>query len=156
MKRILGIDPGFGKMGFGCIEVDRGVCRAKDFGVITTKPKEALPNRLKQLAEDLRELVRIGKPTSIAVETLYFKQNVTTGIRVAEARGIVLLVAAEQGIPVVEVFPNQVKKALTGDGHAGKPAMQKMVKILLGLSRIPKPDDAADALAIAITAVTIR
>ena len=74
MKRILGIDPGFGKMGFGCIEVDRGVCRAKDFGVITTKPKEALPNRLKQLAEDLRELVRIGKPTSIAVETLYFKQ----------------------------------------------------------------------------------
>jgi len=129
MKRILGIDPGFGKMGFGCIEVDRGVCRAKDFGVITTKPKEALPNRLKQLAEDLRELVRIGKPTSIAVE---------------------------QGIPVVEVFPNQVKKALTGDGHAGKPAMQKMVKILLGLSRIPKPDDAADALAIAITAVTIR
>lgn len=154
--RILGIDPGFGKMGFGCVDIRRGDCKAVDFGVITTGTKESFQDRLKQLADDLRELMKKLKPTKVAVEALYFKQNVTTGIRVAEARGVVLLVAAEQGIPVVEVAPNQVKKALTGDGHAEKCAMQKMVQVLLGLPKIPKSDDAADALAIAITVASMR
>jgi len=156
MKRILGIDPGFGKMGFGCVDVDRGACKVMDFGIITTGAKEDFPNRLRALAEDLRALMKTWKPSIVAVETLYFKQNVTTGIQVAEARGIILLVAAEHGVSVIEVAPNQVKKALTGNGHAEKRAMQEMVKILLGLRQIPKPDDAADALAIAMTAATMR
>lgn len=154
--RILGIDPGFGKMGFGCVDIRQGDCKAVDFGVITTGTKEPFQDRLKQLAGDLRELMKKLRPSKVAVEVLYFKQNVTTGIRVAEARGVVLLIAAEHGISVVEVAPNQVKKAMTGDGHAEKRAMQKMVQILLGLSKIPKPDDAADALAIAMTAASMR
>ncbi len=155
-KTILGIDPGFGRMGFGCIRVDHGRCTAIDFGVVTTKAGEEFGDRLKYLAEDLRSLMKKLKPSVVAMEKLYFTSNALTAMRVAEARGAALLVAAEEGIPVVEFTPSQIKKALTGDGRADKRAMQRMVALLLELPRVPKPDDAADALAVAITAASVR
>ncbi len=155
-RLILGIDPGFGRMGFGCIQMDGHEMRAVDFGVITTTSGDAIENRLLHIATDLNEILGHLRPQVIAMEKLFFGNNSTTAIRVAEARGVVLLLAAQAGVPVVEVGPAQVKKAITGDGTAGKAAMQKMVAKLLGLPRVPKPDDAADALAIAITASTMR
>jgi crossover junction endodeoxyribonuclease RuvC len=143
-------------MGFGCIRVDHGRCTAIDFGVVTTKAGEKFGNRLKHIAEDLRSLIRALKPSMIAMEKLYFTSNAQTAMRVAEARGVASLIAAEEGIPVVEFTPSQIKKALTGDGRADKRAMQRMTALLLELSRIPKPDDAADALAVAITAASVR
>lgn len=156
MKTILGIDPGFGRMGFGCIRVDRGQCQAVDFGVVTTKAGEEFGYRLKQIAEDLRSLIRASKPSLVAMEKLFFTSNAQTAMRVAEARGVAYLIAAEEGIPVIEFTPSQMKKALTGDGRADKKAMERMVALLLGLPRSPKPDDAADALAAAITAASVR
>jgi crossover junction endodeoxyribonuclease RuvC len=155
-KLILGIDPGFGRMGFGCVYVENGKMEAVDFGVMTTTSGDAIEDRLLHLATDLNELLAHLKPDVIAVEKLFFANNSTTAMRVAESRGVVLLLAAQAGIPVVEIGPAQVKKALTGDGAATKPAMQKMVARLLDLPRAPKPDDAADALAIAITASSMR
>jgi crossover junction endodeoxyribonuclease RuvC len=149
---ILGIDPGFGRMGFGCICVQAGQIAPVDFGVITTDTHDAHEARLLAIAHDLSALLLEHKPQVMAVEKLFFAQNSTTAMRVAEARGVALLVAAQCGVPVVEFAPAQVKKALTCDGKATKPAIQKMVKEFLHLSAIPKPDDAADALAIAITA----
>lgn len=153
---ILGIDPGFGRMGFGCVYVSGNEMQAVDFGVMTTTSGDAIENRLLHLATDLNEVIGHLKPSVIAVEKLFFANNATTAMRVAEARGVVLLLAAQAGVPVVEVGPAQVKKAVTGDGAAGKAAMQKMVAKLLNLPRAPKPDDAADALAIAITVSTMR
>ena|SRR3989338_2270890 len=156
MKTILGIDPGFGRMGFGCIRVQKGQCQAMDFGVVTTKAGEEFGYRLKQIAEDLRSLIRASKPSLVAMEKLFFTSNAQTAMRVAEARGVAYLIAAEEGIPVIEFTPSQIKKALTGDGRADKKAMERMVALLLGLPRSPKPDDAADALAAAITAASVR
>lgn len=153
---VLGIDPGYGRMGFGCIAVSGRQTEALDFGVMTTAAGQPSQERLLHLAGDLNELLAHWKPTVLAMEKLFFSKNVTTGIRVAEARGVVLLLAAQAGVPVVEIGPSQVKLAVTGDGAATKPAMQKMVARLLGLPRAPKPDDAADALAIAITASTMK
>jgi len=153
---ILGIDPGYGRMGFGCIAVSKGKTEAVDFGVMTTTSGDAIEIRLLHLATDLNEIIAHLKPDLIAVEKLFFANNSTTAMRVAEARGIVLLLAAQAGVPILEIGPAQVKKAVTGDGAAKKPAMQKMVATLLNLPRVPKPDDAADALAIAITASTMR
>ena len=156
MKTILGIDPGFGRMGFGCIRVQKGQCQAMDFGVVTTKAGEEFGERLKQIAQDLRSLIRTLKPSLIAMEKLFFTSNAQTAMRVAEARGVAYLIAAEEGIPVVEFTPSQIKKAMTGDGRADKRAMQRMVVLLLDLSRAPKPDDAADALGAAIAASSLR
>ncbi len=153
---ILGIDPGYGRMGFGCIHVAGKEMQAVDFGVMTTTAGDAPEDRLLHLAHDLNEILKHVKPDLVAVEKLFFANNSTTAMRVAEARGVVLLLAAQAGVPVVEVGPAQVKKAITGAGDAGKAAMQKMVAKLLNLPRAPKPDDAADALAIAITASTMR
>ncbi len=153
--RLLGIDPGFGRMGFGCVSVAKGKTAALDFGVITTSANEPMGDRLLALFDDVSELVAQLHPDAIAMEKLFFSKNTTTAMRVAEARGIVLLLAAQAGIPVIEVGPSQVKLAVTGDGTADKPATQRMVARLLGLPRVPKPDDAADALAIAITASTM-
>lgn len=153
---ILGIDPGFGRMGFGCVLARNGRIEAVDFGVMTTASGHAMGERLLHLAADLNEVIAHAKPSVIAVEKLFFSNNATTAMRVAEARGVVLLLAAQAGVPVMEVGPSQVKKALTGDGAAGKAAMQRMVAKLLNLPRVPKPDDAADALAIAITVSTMR
>ncbi len=143
-------------MGFGCISVVRGKTHALDFGVVTTSANEPMGDRLLALFDDMGELVEQLQPNVIAVEKLFFAKNTTTALRVAESRGIVLLLAARAGIPVIEVGPSQVKLAVAGDGTADKAAMQRMVARLLGLPRVPKPDDAADALAIAITASTMR
>lgn len=150
--RILGIDPGIGICGFGLIEYKSGVkTRALDFGAVTTKVDAPMPARLLELYESLLEVFAQTKPEVVAVEKLFFSKNITTGIAVAEARGVVLLVAEQKGLPVYEYTPNEIKKALTGYGSASKAQMQEMVKMELGLEKKPKPDDAADALAAAIT-----
>ena len=145
--KILGIDPGIGICGFGLIEDDK----ALDFGVVTTVIGAPLPSRLKELYEGLTEVIETTKPDVVSVEKLFFSKNITTGISVAEARGIVLLVAEQHKVPVFEYTPNEIKKTLTGYGSAKKGQIQEMVKIHLGLETRPKPDDAADALAAAIT-----
>ena len=145
--KILGIDPGIGICGFGLIENDK----ALDYGVVTTVIGAPLPSRLKELFEGLTEVIETTKPDVISVEKLFFSKNITTGISVAEARGIVLLVAEQHQIPVYEYTPNEIKKTLTGYGSAKKGQIQEMVKIHLGLEKRPKPDDAADAIACAIT-----
>lgn len=150
--RVLGIDPGIGTCGFGLIETQsRATARALDFGVITTTMNAPLPGRLVELYDSLVEVFRETKPEVVSVEKLFFSKNITTGIAVAEARGLVLLVAAQNKIPIFEYTPNEIKKALTGYGSAGKPQMQEMVRVTLGLEKKPRPDDAADALAAAIT-----
>ena len=147
MSRILGIDPGIGICGFGLIEGTKIL----DFGVVTTPINSPLPGRLKELYESLTEVFEQTKPDVASVEKLFFSKNITTGIAVAEARGIVLLVAEQHKVPVFEYTPNEIKKTLTGYGSAKKQQVQEMVKLHLSLDDIPKPDDAADALAAAIT-----
>ena len=150
--RVLGIDPGIGICGFGLIETaSRADAKALDFGVVTTKIRAPLPSRLLELYEGLTEVFEACKPDVVSVEKLFFSKNITTGIAVAEARGIVLLVAEQHELPVFEYTPNEIKKTLTGYGSAGKPQMEEMVRVHLGLEAKPKPDDAADALAAAIT-----
>lgn len=145
--RILGIDPGIGICGFGLIENGR----ALDFGVITTPINSPLPSRLKELYDSLLKIFQDMQPEVVSVEKLFFSKNITTGISVAEARGIVLLVAEQNQKQVFEYTPNEIKKTLTDYGSADKKQMQEMVKIHLKLNKIPTPDDAADALATAIT-----
>lgn len=150
--RILGIDPGIGICGFGLVEIGSGSkTKALDFGAVTTKVDAPLPSRLLELYESLTQVFKETKPEMVAVEKLFFAKNITTGIAVAEARGVVLLVAEQNGLPVYEYTPNEIKKTLTGYGAASKSQMQEMVKMELGLEVKPKPDDAADALAVAIT-----
>ena len=150
--KILGIYPGIGICGFGMIEAtSRAGARALDFGAVTTTVDAPLPARLKELYESLTEVFEQTKPEMVAVEKLFFAKNITTGIAVAEARGIVLLVAEQNGLPVYEYTPNEIKKSLTGYGAATKTQIEEMVRIHLGLEKKPKPDDAADALAVAIT-----
>lgn len=150
--RILGIDPGIGICGFGLVEIGSGSkTKALDFGAVTTKVDAPLPSRLLELYESLTQVFKETKPEMVAVEKLFFAKNITTGIAVAEARGVVLLVAEQNGLPVYEYTPNEIKKTLTGYGAASKSQMQEMIKMELGLEVKPKPDDAADALAVAIT-----
>lgn len=148
---ILGIDPGLATMGYGVIEAEHGSFRVVDYGVVTT-PKECnLPERLCQLEEGVGELIDTYKPASIAIEELFFSKNITTGIPVAEARGVILLTAVKSlGDEVYEYTPNQIKQAITGYGGADKIQMQHMVQALLRLKNVPRPDDAADALAVAL------
>ena len=145
--KILGIDPGIGICGFGLIEGNKML----DCGVVTTPINTPLPGRLEELYNSLREVFDETKPDVVSVEKLFFSKNITTGISVAEARGIVLLVAEQHKLPIFEYTPNEIKKTLTGYGNTGKPQMQEMVRLHLKLKTIPKPDDAADALAAAIT-----
>lgn len=150
--KILGIDPGIGICGFGLVEISAGGAKkALDFGAVTTKVDAPLPSRLLELYESLTQVFDECQPEMVAVEKLFFAKNITTGIAVAEARGIVLLVAEQHKVPVYEYTPNEIKKTLTGYGAATKTQMQEMVKMELGLEKKPKPDDAADALAVAIT-----
>lgn len=150
--KILGIDPGIGICGFGLIETtSRASAKALDYGIITTKVRAPLPSRLKELYESLQEVFDTTKPDVVSVEKLFFSKNITTGIAVAEARGLVLLVAEQKGLPIFEYTPNEIKKTLTGYGSAKKGQIQEMVRVHLGLKDKPKPDDAADALAAAIT-----
>ena len=150
--RILGIDPGIGRCGFGLIETStRSNAKALDFGVIPTTVDAPLPSRLKELYDSLIEVFNQTKPELVAVEKLFFSKNITTGIAVAEARGVVLLVTEQNNLTAYEYSPNEIKKALTGYGSATKTQMEEMVRVHLGLEKKPKPDDAADALAAAIT-----
>ena len=150
--RILGIDPGIGICGFGLIETtSRAGARALDYGAVTTMVDAPMSVRLKELYESLKLVFEQAKPEVVAIEKLFFSKNITTGIAVAEARGVILLVCEQAGVKVREYTPNQIKMSLTGYGAATKTQMEEMVRVHLGLKSKPKPDDAADALAAAIT-----
>ncbi len=151
-QTILGLDPGYGRLGFGIVQVTKGEATCLGCGVITTAKERTHAARLQELAQDIRALIRKFSPTVVAVETLFFAKSVTTALKVAEVRGVILLLAEEAGLEIVEVRPNEVKMALTGYGKADKRQMQSMITKVLRLPSVPKPDDAADALAIAWTA----
>lgn len=157
-KRILGIDPGTGICGFGVIEVSgsgtnefRGKVKMIDNGAISTPAHTPLSDRLLDIYNSILEIISLDKPDVVSIEKLFFSKNITTGITVAEARGVILLACKQNNLPVYEYTPNEIKKTLTGYGSADKKQMQEMVKIHLNLKDVPKPDDAADALAAAIT-----
>jgi crossover junction endodeoxyribonuclease RuvC len=152
MTLALGIDPGTATTGYGLVRLmPDGELIAVDFGVILT-PKEATASaRLVMLFDDLNKLLKKYKPDTAAVEKLFFSKNVTTGIAVGQARGVILLALEKAGVSTYEYTPNEVKQAVAGYGSAEKRQVQEMVRALLQLEKIPKPDDAADALAIAIT-----
>ncbi len=150
--RILGIDPGTATTGFGVIEVTAGTAKFVDAGVISTPKTDPMPARLQTIYEELSGLIKQHDPDLVAVEQLFFARNVTTALTVGQARGVVLLTASQAGKKVVEYTPLQVKMAVTGYGQAGKDQVQQMVKNILKLKSIPKPDDAADALAVALAA----
>ncbi len=156
--RILGIDPGTGILGFGIIDVDaRGKATLVDAGVIRTPVKQADSERLFTIYEELTEIINTSKPEVIAVERLFFSANVKTAMSVAQARGIVLLMGRQHKMELHEYTPQQIKVALTGQGRADKKQVQEMVRIILSLNEVPKPDDCADAIAAALTcAQTIR
>ena len=148
--RILGIDPGYGITGFGVVESQSGQYRLVNCGAITTPANTEFSWRLTVIYNDMTQLLQVSRPDAVAIEELFFGQNVTTGIHVAEARGVILLAVAQAGIPLFEYKPMQVKQSLVGYGGATKHQMQDMTKRLLHLSAMPKPDDAADAIALAL------
>jgi crossover junction endodeoxyribonuclease RuvC len=150
---ILGIDPGLADTGFGIIEKNgRAKLTCQKYGSIKTSPKEELGERLETINKNLDKIIKKYKPKLIAVEQLFFCKNVKTASVVGQARGVILLTARQNKIPTVEFTPLEVKQAVSSYGQAGKLQVQKMVKLLLNLKELPKPDDAADALAIAICA----
>ncbi len=148
--RILGIDPGTGILGFGVIDIEQTKPVLVDAGVIRTPVKQADSERLLTIYTELKELIELHKPEIMSVEKLFFSQNVTTAMSVSQARGIVLLLGKQHDLELYEFTPQQIKQAITGYGKADKKQMQEMVRMLLGLQEVPKPDDAADALAAAI------
>ena len=148
--RILGIDPGYGITGFGLIDAQRGQFRLLNCGAITTPPNTEFSWRLEVIYNDMTELLRVAQPDVVAIEELFFGHNVTTGINVAQSRGVILLAIKQAGLPIYEYKPMQVKQAVVGYGNATKHQVQDMTKRLLHLSAMPKPDDAADAIAIAL------
>ena len=148
--RILGIDPGYGITGFGVIDSQRGQSKLVTCGAITTPAGMDFSARLEIIYEDMRRLLEEVKPDAVAIEELFFGQNVTTGIGVAQSRGVILLAIQQAGVPVTSYKPMQVKQALVGYGNATKHQMMDMTKRLLHLNEMPKPDDAADAIAIAL------
>jgi crossover junction endodeoxyribonuclease RuvC len=155
--RILGIDPGTGILGFGVIDVANGKTQLVDAGVIRTPVKEDDAVRLLTIYEELTDIIVQTKPTEMSVEKLFFARNVTTAMTVAQARGVVLLCGMQAGLAIHEYTPMQIKQALTGYGKAEKKQIQEMVRVILQLKTVPKPDDAADALAAAIThSMTVR
>lgn len=155
--RIIGIDPGTGILGFGVIDIARGKANLVDAGVIRTPVKEDDAVRLLTIYDELTQIIKETKPQLMSVEKLFFARNVTTAITVSQARGVVLLCAMQSGLAIHEFTPLQIKQAVTGYGKADKRQMQEMVRVILELKEIPKPDDAADALAAAITlSMTVR
>jgi crossover junction endodeoxyribonuclease RuvC len=148
----LGIDPGTATIGYGLVkELNDGSLQPIAYGVITTSPTLTLPQRLKIIHDDLTAIIKTYQPDRAAVEELFFAKNVTTAITVAQGRGVIMLALEQANLPIAEYKPNFIKQSITGYGAAKKPQMQEMVRVLLGLEDIPKPDDAADALGIAIT-----
>ena len=155
--RIIGIDPGTAILGFGIIEVNNGKAQLVDAGVIRTPAKENDAVRLQTIFEELTDIIAQTKPQEMAVEKLFFAQNVTTAMTVSQARGVVLLAGKQAGLEIFEYTPLQIKQSLTGYGRAEKHQIQEMVRVILELKVIPRPDDCADALAAAIThSMTMR
>ena len=152
MKRVIGFDPGLAIVGYGVIDYD-GFNNKKvvDYGVINTPKQESFPTRLAIIYKAVTELIEKYKPDEIAAEELFFNTNITTGINVAHARGVLLLAAVHACGCLYEYTPLQIKQAMTGYGRADKKQIQEMVRVYLNLQKVPKPDDAADALAVALT-----
>ena len=148
--RILGIDPGYGITGFGLIEAERNQYKLLHCGAITTPAGMDFSARLEIIYNDMTELLQVAKPDCVAIEELFFGQNVTTGIGVAQSRGVILLAIRQAGLEVSQYKPMQVKQAVVGYGNATKHQVMEMTKRILGLQQSPKPDDAADAVAIAL------
>ena len=146
----MGIDPGYGITGFGIVEANRGNCRLVRCGAITTPAGMDFSARLEMIYEDMRQLLEVAKPDCVAIEELFFGQNVTTGIGVAQSRGVILLAIRQAGLEVFSYKPMQVKQAVVGYGNATKHQVQDMTRRILQLDAMPKPDDAADAIAIAL------
>jgi crossover junction endodeoxyribonuclease RuvC len=149
---VLGIDPGTAALGYGIVEATGGRVREIHHGCLVTSPDAGLPQRLLAVHQVVDELIRSHSPAVIAVERLFFSRNVQTAFGVGQARGVVLLAAAQHAVPVVEATPNEVKSAIAGYGAADKEQVQRMVQVVLGMTSLPRPDDAADALAIAVWA----
>ena len=148
--RILGIDPGYGITGFGLIDAHHGQFQLLNCGAITTPPNTEFSWRLEVIYHDMVQLLQVAQPEAVAIEELFFGHNVTTGINVAQSRGVILLAIRQAGLPIFEYKPMQVKQAVVGYGNATKHQVQDMTKRLLHLNAMPKPDDAADAIAIAL------
>ena len=148
--RILGIDPGIATVGFGVIDFESGKLKMVRCGVITTAAGLKLSVRLRQIHTDMLELLDMFKPDAIAIEELFFNTNLTTGISVAHGRGVIILAGEERGVPMYEYTPLQIKQAVAGYGRAEKKQVMDMVRRLLGMDKTAKPDDASDALAVAI------
>lgn len=148
--RIIGIDPGTGILGFGVIDAHNGQAKLVDAGVITTPAHTPLPDRLEEIYNSLTEIIADTKPSVMAIEKLFFAQNVTTAMSVSHARGVAMLTGKQANLGIEEYTPLQIKQTITGYGKAGKKQVQEMVRLQLGLAEVPKPDDCADALAAAI------
>ena len=148
--RILGIDPGYGIIGFGLVDAQRNQFSLLRCGAITTPAGMDFSARLEIIYEDMKQLLEVAKPDVVAIEELFFGQNVTTGIGVAQSRGVILLAIRQAGLPVYSYKPAQVKQAVVGYGNATKHQMMDMTKRILNLTQMPKPDDAADAIALAL------
>ncbi len=148
--RIIGIDPGYAIVGYGVLEFDNTRFKVVNYGAITTAPETPFDKRLAEIYDDMCSVLDMFKPDCMSIERLYFNTNITTGIDVAQARGVTMLAAVQRNIPIYEYTPLQVKVAVTGYGRAEKRQMQEMTKNILRLKEVPKPDDTADALAIAI------
>ena len=151
-KIILGIDPGLATTGFSVLEISGQTTLLKDFGVFLTQKTDSTAERLFQIGKDFEEILKKWNPDILAIEKLVFVKNVTNGLLVAEARGVVLEKAFAHGLKICEFLPTAVKSGVTGNGHASKNQMQKMVQVIFHLPEIPKPDDAADAIAVALCA----
>jgi len=149
---VLGIDPGTAALGYGILERTSGRLRTVDYGVVVTTADQSLPDRLHTIHIALCDLIELHRPTIIGVERLFFSRNAQTAFAVGQARGVVLLAAAQHHIPVSEATPNEVKTAVAGYGAADKEQVSRMVAVVLGMRERPTPDDAADALAVAIWA----
>lgn len=148
--KILGIDPGYAILGYGIIEKVGNKFAVIDYGAVTTDTNIDMPDRLKHIYYSIMDIIQQSEPDEVAIEELFFNTNTKTAIKVGEARGVAILAAANSGLPIAEYTPLQIKQALTGYGRADKKQVQMMVKTILSLPKIPKPDDTADALAAAI------
>lgn len=148
--RIIGIDPGYAIVGYGVLDYDKARFSVVNYGAVTTQAGTSFDQRLMEIYNDMCTVLDMFKPDCMSIEKLYFTNNKTTGIDVAQARGIILLSAVQRGIEIYEYTPLQVKQAVVGYGRAEKHQVQEMVKNILGLKEVPKPDDTADAVALAI------
>jgi crossover junction endodeoxyribonuclease RuvC len=153
---VIGIDPGLATVGFGVIRTEKNNITPVSYGAIQTSAEKQSPQRLLEIYTGVNELFVKYLPSAVAVEKLFFNKNVTNAMSVSEARGVIVLAAEHNHIPVFEYTPNEVKQAITGSGRADKKQMQEMIKRLLNLSEIPRPDDAADGLSIALCHINIQ